>query len=393
MLRFLTAGESHGPALSVIVEGMPSGVPVTEAAINLHLARRQVGYGRGGRMKIEQDTARILSGVRFGETLGSPIALLLENRDWVNWTERMAQFALPSTPVSPITTPRPGHADLPGMIKYDTNDLRNILERASARETAARVAAGSITRCLLNELGIHIFSHVLAIGPVNAHPDLTDLHKLEILAEASDLRCADMEAAEQMRGVIHAAREAGDTLGGVIQIIATGMPVGLGSHVHWDRRLDGQIAAALMSIPAIKGVEVGLGFAAAALPGSQVHDALYPEENCIVRRTNHAGGIEGGITNGEPLLVQIAMKPIPTLTRSLPSIDLASGHAVAAHAERSDICAVPAAGVVAEAMLALVFATSIIEQYSADSLTKLRVAYDQSQLMAHHILHPEGSGQ
>ncbi len=379
MLRMLTAGESHGPALTAIVEGMPAGVPITQAAIDRQLARRQVGFGRGGRMQLETDTARVLSGVRFGLTLGSPIALLIENRDWANWTDRMRQFAPPDAPTPPITTPRPGHADLPGMIKYGTDDLRNILERASARETAARVAAGAVARCLLDALDIRIFSHVLAIGAVEAQPELTDLAALEAAAEASDVRCADPEAAERMREAIRAAGRDGDSLGGVVQIIATGLPVGLGSHVHWDRRLDGILAGALMSIPAIKGVEIGLGFAAARRRGSAVHDPIAPAAEGIVRASNHAGGLEGGITNGEPLVMQIAMKPIPTLTRPLPSVDLATGQPVAAHAERSDVCAVPAAGVVAEAMTAFVLSSSILAAFSGDSLAQLRVSYARNR--------------
>jgi len=371
----LTAGESHGPALTAIIEGMPAGVPLTDDAINRHLARRQVGYGRGGRMQIETDTARVLSGVRFGHTLGSPIALLIENRDWANWTEKMQQFGAPETPVPPLGIPRPGHADFAGMTKYGTDDLRNILERASARETAARVAAGAVARALLDALGIRVFSHVLAIGPVDAHSDLSDLDALEQAAEASDLRCADPEAARRMCAHIDATREAGDTTGGIIQVIATGMPIGLGSHVQWDRRLDGLLAGALMSIPAIQGVEVGLGFAAARLPGSQVHDAMYPKEGRVARHTNHAGGVEGGMTNGAPLVLQAVMKPIPTLMKPLSTVNIQTGAAVEAHAERSDVCAVPAAGVVAEAMTALVISSSIIERFTADSLPELLVSY------------------
>ena len=375
VLRLLTAGESHGPALTAIVEGMPAGVPVTEEAINRQMARRQVGFGRGERMKIERDTARVLSGVRFGLTLGSPVALLIENRDWANWTDRMRQFGPPDQFVPPITIPRPGHADLPGMVKYDTPDLRNILERASARETAARVAAGALARCLLDALDIHIFSHVLAIGGVQAAPELADLSAVEAAAEASDLRCADPAAAERMRDAIRDAGKAGDTLGGIVQVIVTGLPIGLGSHVQGDRRLDGQLAGALMSIPAIKGVEFGLGFAAAHLPGSAVHDAMYPDGARVARRTNHAGGLEGGMTNGEPLVAQLAMKPIPTLTRPLPSVDLVTGQAVQAHAERSDVCAVPAAGVVAEAVCAIVLASNIVGSFSGDTLGEIQVCY------------------
>ena len=383
MLRFLTAGESHGPALTAIVEGMPAGVPVTEEAIARHLARRQVGFGRGGRMRIETDHARILSGVRFGKTLGSPIALLIENHDWVNWTERMMQFSAPETPVAPLTTPRPGHADLPGMLKYGTHDLRDILERASARETAARVACGAVARALLDQFNVRLFSHVLAIGPVSAAPELGDLDALAERVEASDLRCGDARAAEAMRDAIRDAGRAGDTLGGIVQLIVTGLPVGLGSHVHWDRRLDGQLAGALMSIPAIKGVEIGLGFAAARLPGAQVHDAMYPAGGRIVRKTNHAGGVEGGITNGEPLVMQLAMKPIPTLVRPLPSVDLATGNAVAAHAERSDVCAVPAAGIVAEAMAAFVIAGAMLARYGGDALPEIRLRYGESEQTMH----------
>ena len=374
MLRYLTAGESHGPALTAIVEGMPAGVPLTDEAITRQLARRQVGFGRGGRMQIEHDTARVLSGVRFGRTLGSPITVQIDNRDWAQWTERMRQFAPPDAPVPPLTVPRPGHADLAGMIKYDTDDLRNILERASARSTAATVAVGAICRGLLDELGVHIFSHVLEIGEVAAAPDLRDLAAVEAAAEASDLRCADADAAARMRAAIRDAGKAGDTLGGIVQIIVTGAPVGLGSHVHGDRRLDGQLAGALMGIQAIKGVEFGLGFAAARRPGSQVHDAMYPEGGRIVRRTNHAGGIEGGMTNGEPIVVQIAMKPIPTLTQPLASVDVASGAPVQAHAERSDVCAVPAAGIVAEAMCAFVVSANILDAYSRDTLGDIQLS-------------------
>jgi chorismate synthase len=393
VLRFLTAGESHGPALTAIVEGMPAGVPVTEDAVNAQLARRQVGFGRGQRMKIERDTARITAGVRFGKTLGSPIALTIENRDWANWTERMRQFEEPATPVPPLTMPRPGHADLAGMVKYGTPDLRNILERASARETAARVAVGGVARCLLDQLGIRIFSHVLNIGRVEAHPDLTDYDALAAAAEASNVRCADPDAAERMRAAISQAGANGDTLGGVVQVVATGLPIGMGSHVQWDRKLDGQLAGALMSIPAIKGVEVGLGFAAAHHPGSHVQDAMYPGPRGIVRKTNHAGGLEGGITNGEPLVLQVAMKPIPTLVSPLPSVDLATGQPVSAHSERSDVCAVPAAGVVAEAMVAFVLSASILACFSGDSLDELCVSLARTTERAGRMLPPRGSGR
>ncbi len=379
MLRFLTAGESHGPALTTIVEGMPAGVPITEAAINTQLARRKVGFGRGARMQMEPETVRVLSGVRFGLTLGSPIGLLIENRDWANWTVKMQQFGVPTEPVPPITTPRPGHADLAGMVKYGTDDLRNILERSSARETAMRVAAGAVARCLLDGVGIRLFSHVLSIGSVTAAPDYTDLDALAAAAEASELRCADAEAEARMKAEITQAQRDGDTRGGVAQVIVTGMPVGLGSHVHWDRKLDGRLAGALMSINAIKGVEFGLGFAVARRPGSQAHDALYPADGAIVRQTNHAGGVEGGISNGEPLVMQVAMKPISTLMRPLPSVDVVTGVATVAHAERSDVCAVPAAGVVAEAMVALVLASCLLEQYSHDTYAAVLASVTASQ--------------
>jgi len=361
--------------LTAIIEGMPAGVPLTDDMINRHLARRQVGYGRGGRMQIETDTARVLSGIRFGKTLGSPIALLIENRDWPNWTVKMRQFSEPEEPVPPLRIPRPGHADFAGMTKYGTDDLRNILERASARETTSRVAAGAVARGLLDALGIRVFSHVLAIGPIDAHPHLSDLDAVAAAAEASDLRCADDAAAERMRAHIDAAKEAGDTVGGIIQIIATGLPIGLGSHVQWDRKLDGRLAGALMSINAIKGVEIGLGFAAARCPGSQMHDPMHLADGRVARATNHAGGVEGGMTNGEPLVMQIVMKPIPTLMKPLNTVNLATGEAVEAHAERSDVCAVPAAGIVAEAMTAFVLSSSIIERFTADSLPELLLSY------------------
>jgi chorismate synthase len=371
---------------------MPAGVPLTEDFINTQLARRQVGYGRGGRMRIERDTVRVTSGVRFGKTLGSPIALTIENRDWANWTDRMAQFAEPDVPVPPITMPRPGHADLAGMVKYETADLRDILERASARETAARVAAGAVARALLEALGVQVFSHVLSIGGVRAQPALGPWARVAELAEASDVHCADAEAAERMRQQIDRAREAGDTLGGVVQVVALGLPAGLGSHVHADRRLDGVLAGALMSIPAIKGVEFGLGFGVADRPGSEVHDAMAPDgTGGVTRWTNHAGGLEGGMTNGEPLLVQIAMKPIPTLMRALPSVDVATGGAMDAHAERSDVCAVPAAGVVAEAMVSLTLGSSILSEFCRATLREVRLDYARRVARTRAVL-AEGAG-
>jgi len=306
----------------------------------------------------------------------------------------MKQFEQPQEPVAPITVPRPGHADFAGMTKYGTPDLRNILERSSARETAARVAAGAVARGLLDALGIHIFSHVLAIGPVTtAQPDYADLAALEQAAEASSVRCADPDATAAMRAAILAAGQAGDTLGGIVQVIATGLPVGLGSHTQWDRRLDGQLAGALMSIQAIKGVEIGLGFAAARQPGSQVHDPFVRQENRLRRTSNNAGGLEGGITNGEPLVMQVAMKPISTLMTPLPSVDLATGQAAPAHAERSDICAVPAAGVVAEAMTAIVVSSAILDAFPADSLADILLAYTRRRDSAGALGVEQGIGR
>ncbi len=374
MLRYLTAGESHGPALSAMIEGMPAGVPLTDKDINVQLARRQVGYGRGARMAMEKDTARVLSGVRFGKTLGSPISMVIENRDWENWTTRMMQFEHPDEEIPPVTLPRPGHADLSGMSKYRTNDLRNILERSSARETAARVALGAIARQLLTQLGVKIFSHVLMIGGIAAKVDYSDLDALAIAAEGNEVRCADPEATAKIHAIIKQAKKDGDTIGGVSQIIVTGLPIGLGSYVQWDRRLDGKLAGALMAINAIKGVEVGMGFGVSKVPGSQVHDAMYRCGDTLCRKTNNAGGIEGGMTNGEPVMLQIAMKPIPTLVTPLGSVDVLSGEEKPAHSELSDVCAVPAAGVVAEEMVSLVLANEIIDQFNADTLEGLQAA-------------------
>jgi len=370
MLRYLTAGESHGQALVGILEGMPAGLRLDLAAIDLQLARRQQGYGRGGRMAIEHDHATILSGVRHGLTLGSPIALLIENRDWEHWQQVMA-VAPADSPPAPVTLPRPGHADYAGARKYGQADIRNVLERASARETAVRVALGALARQLLGEFGITLGSVVTAIGPVAAsspghEPDTW------AAADASPVRCSDPQAAARMMAAIDQAREAGDSLGGVFEVCVLGLPVGLGSHVHWDRRLDARLAAALMGIPALKGVEIGLGFAGAARPGSQYHDGFAPGGG---RLSNNAGGLEGGITNGQPLLLRAVMKPIPTLTSPLPSVDLATGEPHPAHAERSDVCAVPAAGVVAEAVVALELAAALLERLGGDHLEQMQAAW------------------
>ncbi len=376
MFRFTTAGESHGPALVTIVEGVPAGLEIRPDRIDADLRRRQGGYGRGGRMRIESDRAEILSGVRHGQTLGSPIALQIRNRDWENWT-----IAMSATPLEEpaddetlrrVYLPRPGHADLVGVLKYDRHDARDILERASARETAARVAAGAIAKQLLETLGIEIGSHVVALGGVVASiPDELP-SDLNAAVEPSPVRCLDPDAESRMIDAIDEAKKAGDTLGGVFEVVVRGVPVGLGSHVSWDRKLDGRLAAALMSIQAIKGVEIGMGFEAGARPGSRVHDAIVTGEGGYVRAGNAAGGLEGGITTGMPIVVRAAMKPISTLMQPLPTIDIRSGERGDAVRERSDVCALPAAGVVGEAMVAIVLAEAVLEKFGSDSVGELR---------------------
>lgn len=368
----MTAGESHGPELVALLEGIPAGLAVTEEDLRADLARRQRGYGRGGRMKIETDRAEIVSGVRGGRTLGSPIALRIVNADFTSWAGRMGAAPFPSPP-EPMTRPRPGHADLAGAFKYGTGDVRDILERASARETAARVAIGSICRLLLAALGARVFGHVIRIGEVEASPDRGDVDALFAAARASEMACADPRAEEAMKDAIRAAAHDKDTLGGVVEVIATGLPIGLGSHVQWDRKLDGRIAQALMSIQAIKGVEIGMGFSAAAARGSAVHDPIRAREGSRVpdRTSNHAGGLEGGMTNGMPLVCRAAMKPISTLARPLESIDLATNEPALAAFERSDVCAVPAASVVAEAAVTTVLAEAVLEKFGGDSLPEL----------------------
>lgn len=368
MFRFFTAGESHGRALVAICEGVPAGLALSEDYVALNLMRRQAGYGRGARMEIEQDYANILSGVRHGHTLGSPISLLIWNRDKENWKEVMA--VVPQRqPIAPVTRLRPGHADLAGAIKYGHDDIRNVLERASARETAMRVAVGAVARRLLEELGIEIRSHTIAIGGAHAKTDMPvaiDWEKVE----HSPVRCADASAEKAMVAAIDKAKEAGDSVGGIFQVIASGVPIGLGSHTQWDLRLDGRVAQAVMSINAVKGVEIGAGFAQAGMKGSQVHDIikLDRDEHRFRHETNRAGGIEGGMTNGEPIVVSAAVKPIPTLGTPLPSVDLMSGEQVEAHSERSDVCIVPAAGVIGEAMLAIVLAGAVLEKFGGDNM-------------------------
>ena len=365
----MTAGESHGPSLTAILEGIPAGLSLKLENINRDLARRQQGYGRGGRMKIETDTVRILSGVRFGETLGSPITLSVENRDWQNWQERMAAFG--EAHGEKVTAARPGHADLTGVRKYAREDIRDILERASARETAMRVAVGAVAKELLFALGVTVESAVLDIGGVAA-----DAAKRETGAAhkaVSELNCFDAEAEERMKEKIRAAKEAGDTLGGIFEVRIAGAPLGLGSHIQWDRRLDARFAAAMMSIQAIKGVEIGAGFGYAALPGSEAHDEMFLGENdSVVRRTNRAGGLEGGMTNGEDIVIRAVMKPIPTLMKPLHSVDIEKKTPVLASKERSDVCAVPAASVVGEAMAAFVLAEAFIEKFDSDNMRDMK---------------------
>ena len=375
VFRFLTAGESHGEALTAVIDGVPAGLPLTEADLDEDLARRQRGYGRGGRMKIERDRAHISSGVRWGVTLGSPITLTITNRDWDNWKDTMS-VAAPSGSVAAkqVTRPRPGHADLAGAMKYGHRDIRNVLERSSARETTARVAVAGIAKRLLAEFGITILSHVTELGGIRLSGEVdVPWDEIRRRAEASEVRCADADTERAMIEAIDRAKEKGDTLGGVFEVVALGCPVGLGSYVQWDRRLDGRIAQALCSIQAIKGAEVGLGFETARRPGSAVHDEiLFDAATGFRRTTNNAGGLEGGVTNGQPLIARAAMKPLSTLRTPLRSVDVATKEAVEAVVERSDVCAVPAAGIVGEAMLAIVLADAFLQKFGGDSLDEIR---------------------
>ena len=374
-LTYRTAGESHGPALVALIEGLPAGLPLTPDDIDRDLARRQLGYGRGGRMKIETDRAQVKSGIRHGATLGSPVALEIVNADFKNWEQDRMAIWEPADEVAPITLPRPGHADLAGMQKYATNDLRNILERASARETAARVAAGGVAKALLRRFGIEIRSHVVRIGE-EAVPLRDDLHVDDFAGvDESPVRCLDPAASERMKAAIKAAGQSHDTLGGIFEVWAFGMMPGLGSHVSQDTRLDGRLAHAMLSIQAIKGVELGAGFELGRLPGSQSHDEIFwSEERGYYRNTNRSGGLEGGMTHGEPLIVRAVMKPISTLTRPLASVDIATKEAKKAFKERSDICAVPAAAVVGEAAVAFVLAQALLEKFGGDTLSQVESA-------------------
>lgn len=380
-LTWSTAGESHGPGLVAIAEGLPAGLPLTTELINRDLARRQRGYGRGGRMKIERDQVRFVGGVRGGETLGGPVAMTIENLDHAKWTQRMQAAPFTERPER-VTRPRPGHADLAGGMKYDRRDLRDVLERASARETAARVLVGAACRELLRCVaGIRVLSHVVQIGPIESPIPQGDVDWDATFeaAELSDVGCADPATSERMREHIHATAKAGDTLGGVFEVVALGVPTGLGSHVRWDRRLDGRLAQALMSIPAIKGVEVGLGFEAARRPGSEVHDAIRYDASRLgfARSSNRAGGLEGGITNGEPVRCRAAMKPISTLRKPLESVDIDDKQPFEAAVERSDVCAVPAAAVVGEAMVAITLGDALLEKCGGDSLGELKRNYER----------------
>jgi chorismate synthase len=371
-LRYLTAGESHGPGLTAIVEGLPANLELCEEDINRHLARRQEGYGRGGRMKIEKDRVSFLSGVRWGKTLGSPITLAITNRDWANWEHTMSPRREDRREGLAVTHPRPGHADLTGVVKYRQDDARNILERSSARETAARVAVGALCRKFLQDLGVEVFGYVTEIGGIRAEGLDEDLRSRFQRSEESPCRTFDPRAEQEMIAVIDKAKEDGDSLGGVVEVVVLGAPIGLGSHVHWDRRLDGRLAGAVMSIQAFKGVEIGLGFDAARRPGSTVHDEIFWAEGRILRRTNRAGGLEGGMSNGSPIVVRGAMKPIPTLYQPLQTIDMKSKEPFEATVERSDVCAVPAAAVVAEAVVAIEMAAAMLEKFGGDAMEEVR---------------------
>jgi len=370
VLRFLTAGESHGRALVVIVEGLPAGLPVTTAMIQDELGRRRLGYGRGPRMRFEKDDVTIVGGVRHGLTLGSPVAIEIGNSEWDRgkWNEEMSPD--PGATKAPVTQPRPGHADLAGMQKYGFDDARNVLERASARETAARVAAGALAKALLRAIGAEVISHVIQMGPIKADPEVRPTPADLVAVDESEVRCFDAEATAEMVLEIKRIQKAGDSLGGIVEVLAYGIPVGLGSHVHWDRKLDSLLAQALMSIQAVKGVEIGDGFDNACRPGSEAHDPIvWDDEAAQYRRlSGRSGGIEGGMSTGEVLRVRAAMKPIATVPRALATIDVRTGEATQAHHQRSDVAAVPAAGIVAEAMVALVLADAVAEKFGGDSV-------------------------
>jgi chorismate synthase len=389
MLRYLTAGESHGPCLTILIDGVPAGFSVDIGQINHDLWRRQQGYGRGGRMLIEKDEAQIRSGIRWGETLGSPVALGIENRDWKNWTKKMSPFPEDRDEKIAVTKPRPGHADLSGVFKYDRADIRDILERASARDTVSRTAAGSFAKQLLAPFGIRVMGYIRSIGNVAANLEGLSYEETYARAEESPVRTADSAMETEMIALIETCKKEGNTLGGIFEVVALGLPPGLGSHTQWDRKLDGRLAQALMSIQAIKGVEVGLGFEMARRRGSQVHDEIFFEPDKMVtegtprivptgfyRGSNNSGGTEGGMTNGSPLVVRVAMKPISTLMSPLQSVDLRTKHAADASVERSDVCAAPAAAVVGESVVAFELANAFLEKFGGDSLREIKRNYE-----------------
>ncbi|MBF0472834.1 MAG: chorismate synthase [Nitrospirae bacterium] len=368
-IRYITSGESHGQALTGIIEGLPSNLELSIEQIDNQLKRRQKGYGRGGRMKIESDKASVLSGLRWGKTIGSPLCLQIINKDWENWKQGMSIDSADIGSISPVTRARPGHADLSGALKYNQSDIRNILERSSARETAMRVALGAVARQFLSVFGVSIGSYIIRIGNAEIQSLDETLEELFKKAEQSEVRCPDLSATNRMKAAIDEAKEQGDTLGGTFVVFATGLPVGIGSHIQWDKKLDGRLAQAIMGIQAVKAVEFGIGSKAAELPGSQVMDEIfYDKDSGYYRKTNNAGGIEGGMTNGMPLIIRAVMKPIPTLRKPLNSVDIISKEAFKAAYERSDVCAVPACSVIAEAMTALVLADGFMEKFGGDSL-------------------------
>ncbi|WP_166239378.1 chorismate synthase [Paenibacillus turpanensis] len=378
-MRFLTAGETHGPQLTTIIEGLPSNLPIAAEAINEQLARRQKGHGRGRRMQIEKDTVQIVGGVRHGKTTGAPVALVVSNNDWKNWTQIMGADPVPddSEAKRRVNRPRPGHADLNGGLKYNQRDMRNILERSSARETTARVAVGAVARELLAQFGIRTVSHVIRIGDIEVNRMDVSVDELREITEESPVRVADKEAEAKMIEAIDAAKADGDTLGGIVEVIIEGLPVGLGSHVQWDRKLDGRIAQAVVSIQAFKGVEFGIGFEAAKLRGSKVHDEIvYSQDGGFKRASNRAGGFEGGMTSGMPLVVRGVMKPISTLYKPLQSVDIDTKEVFTAQVERSDTCAVPAAGVIMENVIAWEVANAFMEKFGGDSLEEIRANYE-----------------
>jgi chorismate synthase len=378
MLRFLTAGESHGPELVAVIEGAPAGFEIDIARINHDLARRQKGYGRGGRMLIEKDEVRIVSGIRFGRTMGSPVTFIVENRDYKNWEKRMSADPRDRGEAKVVTRPRPGHADLAGVLKYNLEDIRDVLERASARETTARVAIGAFARQLLAPFGVQVLGYVVSIGSVEARvPPSMSIEDLTRVTEESKVRVADAAAESAMIAEIDACKKEGDTLGGIVEVIAVGLPVGLGSHAQWDRKLDGRLAHALLSLQAVKGVEVGIGFEAARVRGSQLHDEIgYDRElRQFTRHSNNSGGTEGGMSTGEPLRVRVAFKPLSTLMRPLKSADIKSKAEAVGAIERSDVCAIPAAAVIAETVVAFELANAFIEKFGGDSLAEITRNY------------------